>query len=304
VGVLKPRWTTGSFLLYTGGLTVLFAAGGSLSYLSSHYRDAAFLGWSLLVLAVLGALAWGLRREGRDVAAGIFALLSVVAFGVVVGALESWWGWLPKSPTPFGGFHAGRLLLVLLVLVASLAALRIFRSPFLVLVAVLAAWYLLTDAISGGGNWSAIVTAFVGVLFLLIGAALDRGPRRPYGFWLHVAAGLTIGGSALFFWHRGDGDWAVIAVVGLVFVALAAGAGRSSWAVLGAIGLLLAGAHFATEWARVGSFFFLGDTGTTSAPRGWVPGLVFAFVGFLLVLLGLIVGRGRRESENASLPPV
>jgi hypothetical protein len=234
------------------------------------------------------------------VAAGIFALLSVAAFGVVVGALESWWGWLPKSPSPFGGFHAGRLLLVLLVLAASLVALRIFRFPFLVLPAVASAWYLVTDAISDGGNWSAIVTALVGLVFLLTGAAVERGRRSPYGFWLHVAAGLAIGGGALFFWHRTDGDWATVCVIGLVFVAVAAGTGRSSWAVLGAIGLLVAGGHFAIAWSRAGSFFFLGSETPSSAPRGWVPGAVYAFVGFLLVLLGLIVERRRR----GALPPV
>ena len=299
--VLKPQWATASFLLYTGGLTVLFAAAVSLVYLADHYGDAAFLGWSLLVFAVLTAIAWRFLRAGARISAGIFALLSVVAFGVVVGALESWWGWLPSSTTAaFAGFHLGRLLLVLLVLLASLIAIAIFHFPFLVAPAVLTAWYLVTDAISNGGNWSALVTAFVGLVFLLIGAGLDRGLRRPYGFWLHVAAGLTIGGSALYFWHRSDGDWALVSVVALVFVAAAAGSGRSSWAVLGAIGLLLAGAHFAVEWTHVGSVFFIGTTPTVhrSVPRGWVPGLVFAFVGFLLVLLGLIVPRRR-----SGLPP-
>lgn len=301
--VLKPRWTTGSFLLYTGGFTVLFAAGASQGYLSASYGDAAFFGWSGLVLAVLAAIAWSFRRAGRWMAAGLYAFLSVVAFAVVVGALESWWGWLPKnSSSLFRGFHWGLVLLVLLVLVASLVAMRIFRYPLLALPAVVAAWYLVTDAISGGGNWSAVVTAFVGLVFLLIGAALDRGPRRPYGFWLHFGAGFTIGGSALYFWHHSDGDWAVIAVVAIVFVAVASGSGRSSWAVFAAVGLLLPGAHFAIEWTRV-SFFSLIGTPSSSAPRGWVPGLVFAFVGFLLVLLGLIVGRRRSENEYASLPP-
>ncbi|MEN3341018.1 MAG: hypothetical protein V7644_422 [Actinomycetota bacterium] len=290
--VPKPIWTTGSFLLYTGGLTVLGAAVASLSYLSGSYGDAAFLGWSALVFAVLAAAAWRFRRAGRWIAAGVFALLAVAAFGVVVGALETWWGWLPKHPTPFGGFHAGRLLLDLLVLAASLAAMRIFRFPFLALPAFSTAWYLVTDAVSGGGDWSAIVTIFVGVVFLLIGTSLDRGPRRPYGFWAHLAAGLTIGGSALFFWHSSDGDWALVCVTALVFVALAAGVGRSSWAFLGAAGLLLAGGHFAAQWGHVPLVFV--DPSDAGTSRGWVPGLVFAFVGFLLVLCGLIFERRRR----------
>jgi hypothetical protein len=292
VEVLKPQWTTASFLLYAGGLTVLAAAAVSLGYLSGHYQGAPFLGWSALVLAVLAALARGFRRADRWIPAGIFALLAVLALGVVVGALESWWGWLPKSTTPpFAGFHAGRLLIALVVLAASLAAMRIHGFPLLVLPACVTAWYLLTDAISGGGNWSAIVTIFAGVVFLSIGLSRDRGPRRPYGFWLHVAAGLSIGGSALFFWHRNDGDWALVCVTALVFVVLAVRTGRSSWAVLAAVGLVLAGGYFTTEWSRAPLSYFGESSG---APRGWVPGAVYAFVGFLLVILGLTVERRRR----------
>ena len=39
--VPKPRWTTASYLIYAGGLTVLGAALGALAYLSSQYGDAA-----------------------------------------------------------------------------------------------------------------------------------------------------------------------------------------------------------------------------------------------------------------------
>jgi hypothetical protein len=37
----KPVWTTSSFLVYAGGLTVLFAAIGALSYLSGQFGAAA-----------------------------------------------------------------------------------------------------------------------------------------------------------------------------------------------------------------------------------------------------------------------
>ena len=53
VGVLKPVWTTSSFLIYPGGLTVLGAALVALSYLAGQYGDVAYVGWALLVLVVL-----------------------------------------------------------------------------------------------------------------------------------------------------------------------------------------------------------------------------------------------------------
>jgi len=302
VEALKPRWTTASFLLYAGGFTVLFAAAASLTYLGATYSKAAFPTWSLLVFAVLGALAWIFRRADRWVAAGVFALLAVAAFGVVFASLERWWGWLPPEPTSLAGFHPGRLLLALVVLVASLGAIAIFWFPLLGLLACLAAWFLVTDAVSDGGDGAAIASLFVGVVLLLIGLALDRSPYRLYGFWPHVAAGVAIGTAALVFWHRTDGDWALIGIGAVVFVAVAAGAGRSSWAVLGAIGLLLAGGHFAEEWARPSLDFFDGEE-TSPSPRWWVPGSVYAFVGFLLVLLGLILDWRQRRAEARPLPP-
>jgi hypothetical protein len=74
-----------------------------------------------------------------------------------------------------------------------------------------------------------------------------------------------------------------------VYIAFARRSRRSSWAVLGSIGLVAAATHFSVEWARAG--FDLFGEGPT-ATRTWVPLVVFAFVGFLLVALGL----GRRES--------
>ena len=44
----KPVWTTSSFLLYAGGLTVLGAAVAALGYLSGQYGNAAYAGWAAL----------------------------------------------------------------------------------------------------------------------------------------------------------------------------------------------------------------------------------------------------------------
>jgi hypothetical protein len=286
----KPTWTSSSFLLYAGGLTVLVSAIYALSYLSDRYGDAAFVGWSALVMAVLALVAAGFRARGEWIAAGVFAVATVVSFGVFAGAVEAWWGWLPsREGGLFGGFHLGVLLLELLIVVAALVAIRVFRFPLLGAVAALVGWYFVTDVLSSGGNWSAVVTLLVGLVFLILGWRIDRGPRQPYGFWLHAVAGLIVGGSLIFFWHHGDLRWALIAVGGLVYVALARLSARSSWAVLGAVGFLLAGAHFAIEWSR-GTFGFFVD-GEGQSLRAWVPPAVFAFVGFLLVVLGLLARR-------------
>ena len=291
----KPVWRSGTFLLYAGGLTVLFAAGWALTYLGNTYGRAAFAGWAALVFLVLALVAASFRRAGNWIAGGVFAFATLIAWAVFAGAVESWWGWLPRHlRSVFAGFHVGLLLLELLILTAAVVVIALFRFPLLALVACAAAWFFVTDLVSSGGNWSAFITLFVGAGFLTGGLVLDHTRLRTYGFWLHVAGGLTGGGALLFFWHSGDARWSLLALAAVGFVALARVSGRSSWAVLGAAGLFLAATHFALEWTRVG-FLFLNESSGRARP--WVPAVVFAALGFLLVLLGLLLERRRRVPQ-------
>ena len=278
----KPRWSTAAYLLYAGGLIVLFAALGALAYLTTQYGDAAYAGWAALILVVLYGIAHAFKRQGRWVAAGIFAFASVIAWAAFVDALWTWFGWLHSSTATsgFAGFSVARLSLELLVLIAALDDLRRFRFPFIAAIAVFVGWLFVTDLISGGGNWSAVVTLFVGLTYFAAGSVSDK----PSAFWLHFAAGALIGGSLLYWWHSGDTSWSLISVASLVYVLVADRTHRASWAVFGTFGFLAAGTHFSAEWAS-GTISFSPQGINTF--RGWVPSLVFAFVGFLLVALGL-----------------
>ncbi len=316
--VAKPRWSTASYLVYAGAFVVLGVTAASLAYLSTGYGSGALAGWALLMFVVLLVLALALRRQGRQLAAGLFAFVAVDAFGLLTGTLWSWWGWFSdsssgsnlssaslggvtggpivgfassssSSSSPFSGFDLGTLSFELVILIAALAALRTFRHPLLVWGVLGTTWLLLTDVISNGGNWTAVVTLLIGLVYLAIGKSLDGGPRDPYGFWFHLMAGLLVGGTLLFWWHSGDFHWALICVGALVYVALAYGTRRSSWAVFGSVGLFAAAVHFSVEWVRAS--FSLSDGPSVGSIRVWVPLVVFAFHGFLLVTLGL----ARRE---------
>jgi hypothetical protein len=296
-------------LLYAGGFVVLAAAEQALTQLGRDYSDAAFVGWAALVFGVLAALALLFRRIGSWIAGGVFAFSAVVGWAVLVGALEKWFGWVPLGTSAFRGFHAGLLLVALLVLLGALVALRSFRFPLLVVPVAVASWYFVTDLISGGGNWSAVVTLLVGLALFFVALTVDAGPSRPYGFWLHVAAGVTVGGALLWFWHTSDTGWAFLAAAGIVYVGIAALVNRSSYAVLGAYGLYLAATHFADKWSHAATsildvlpFLFLtpfigfgsslgGET--VRGSRDWVTPVTFAFLGFLLLALGLLIERRR-----------
>ncbi len=290
----KPRWTVASYLIYAGGLTVLGAAVGALGYLSSQYGEGAFAGWALLILVVLYGIAMYFKRIDHWLTAGIFAFASVIAWAAFIGALWSWFGWLHGASTsgsPFAGFSVARLSLELLVLAAVVVDLRRFRFPFIASIGVFVGWAFITDFISGGGNWSAVVTLFVGLAYLMVGSVSDK----PSAFWFHFAAGALVGGSFLYWWHSGDTSWSLISVASLVYVLLADRTHRSSWAVFGTIGFFMAATHFSAEWAAGHLRLSLSPIGVGNF-RGWVPSLVFAFVGFLLVLLGLY-SRRRHPAE-------
>jgi hypothetical protein len=285
----KPVWTTSSFLLYAGGSTVLASALGALAYLSASYGAAAYAGWALLVLVVLTAVAHAFRARGRWIAAGVFAFASVLAWAGFVGSLWTWFGWLHASSS-FSHFSLARLSLELLVLAAAWDARRRFDFPFITAISVVVGWVFVIDLVSSGGTWTATVTLLVGLAYLLLGVVRSSASA----FWLHLAAGALVGGALLDWDHTTDADWALISVAALVYVALAYGTKRSSWAVYATVGLLAAGTHFTAEWSRSGFAAF--SPQSPSVPRMWVPFVVFAAVGFLLVVLGL---RGRERAADA-----
>src|SRR5919197_2407211 len=107
--VVRAGWSSASFLAYAGALIALVAAFFWLDVISDERSKGAFAGWSVLFFAV--ALAWAIapRKQGRRISAGLFAVVSVGMFAVMVGAFFDWFGWLHGGESPFRGFHWGVL---------------------------------------------------------------------------------------------------------------------------------------------------------------------------------------------------
>jgi hypothetical protein len=289
VRVVRAGWTSASFLVYAGVLLALVAAVAWQGLISSEHSQGAFAGWSALFVGVAGVIALGLRAQGRPLVGGLFAFVAVGLFAVMVGAFFDWWGWL-SNDDPLHGFHWGNLGVELLTLLAAFAALRVFHFPLLVAIAAGVGWYFVTDLVSSGGNWSAVVTLLVGIGLFFEGLALDGGDRRPYGFWVHVVAGLTFGGALLFWWHSSDAEWAGITIAGVVYILVGAAVRRSSYAVLGAFGLVLATGHYS-----LGETFGLGSL---SRPTTWAGPVAYLCLGLFLALLGMLLYRRSAEPET------
>jgi hypothetical protein len=307
---IKPIWTSATFLVYTGGLTVLLGAVIGLEYLSVTYSHAAEAGWALLMLVILYGIAHALRIRERPIAAGIFAFVSVIAWGAFIALLFEWWGWNGVNGS-FSHWSWSRLALWLLILVAAWDDRRRFGFPFIQLISAIVAWLFVIDLITAGGNFTAAVTFVVGLVYLVWGTIR----RIPSSFWLHFVGGLLIGGAILDWAHTTDGDYAVVSIFAFLFVLIAYATKRSSWAFLGTIGFFIATIHYivGSPTALVEGFFGLGsggscvttETGTTcssgSSISPWSPALAFGLLGFFLVLLGLI-GR-RTTAATLEAPP-
>ena len=277
----KPVWKTSSYLVYTGGLTVLFSAVAALSYLGGHYGSGALTGWGLLILVVLWAVAEVLRRRDRWVAAGIFAFASVIAWAAFVGLAWHWFGWL-DSLGSFSKFSFARLSLEFLILLAAWTDRRRWNFPFITLISAVVGWLFVIDLVSSGGAWTKVVTLFVGLAYFLAGSTRDN----PSSFWLHFVGGALIGGALLDWWHTTDTDWALISAASLLYVGIAYMTKRSSWAFYGTIGFLGATIHYLFGQASASLL-------STGSFAGWSPSVAFACFGFWLVLLGLAGRRGR-----------
>jgi hypothetical protein len=306
---IKPIWTSSSFLVYTGGLTVLLGGLLALGYLSGHYGEGGLAGWSLLVLVVLYAIAHAFRVRERRIAAGIFAFGSVIAWAVFIALLFTWWGWHGVTGA-LSHWSWSRLAFWLLVLAAAVDDRKRFGFPFIRLLSLFVAWLFLIDLFPSGRNWTAVVTLLVGLIYLATGRFL----KEPSSFWFHLMAGLLIGGPVLYWWHTSDAQWAIVTIVAFLFVGVAYATRRSSWAVLGTIGFFAATTHYVVGSPTALAEGALGGSGSctatasgtvcTSVPSavsGWSPALALGLLGFWLVLLGLA---GRRTRPSAPAPVV
>jgi hypothetical protein len=291
----KPIWTSSTFLVYTGGLTVLGGGLAALGYLSGHYGSGARAAWALLVLAVVYVLAHALRVRDRPIAAGIFAFVAVIAWGVFIALLFRWWGWNGVNGS-FKHWSWSRLVLWLLILASAWDDRRRFGFPFIRLISAVVGWLFVIDLITAGGNFTAAVTLLVGLAYLAWGTI----HRTPSSFWLHLVGGALIGGAIIYWCHTSDGDFAVVSIVAFLYVLLAYATRRSSWAVLGAIGFFAATVHYV-----VGSPTALAEQafgGRGSGISGWSPALAFGLLGFWFVLLGML-GRRRTAATLEPSPP-
>jgi hypothetical protein len=313
---VKPIWTTSSFLVYTGGLTVLFAAVLGLAYLSTQHGGFGRAAWAFLFLVILYGFAIALFLRGRMLAAGIFAFASVIAWGAFIAFLFTWFGFHGVTGS-LSHWSLARLVLWLLVLSAAWTDRFVFRFPFIAVIVAVVQWLFVIDlvrATPNHPNWMAIVSLLFGLMYLGVGV-VDGSPSA---FWFHLVGGLLVSGAILYWFHTSNFDYAVVSFVAFVYVGIAYATKRSSWAFLGTIGFFAATSHYliGSPTAIVQGIFGASQTCTSTGGLGplcvstgpqvspWAPALAFGLLGLWLVLLGLPARRHHDTQAAAPLAPV
>ena len=290
---LRPRWSSGSALVYIGGFVVLFATTSLLAILGDDHGNAALVGYGALATAVAVALALALHQADRAVAAGLLATLAVIFFAVFVGSLETWIGILDENASG-DDWQPGFLVVELLTIGAALVALQRFRAPLLVLPIALTFAIALIDL--GAPEYMAIIA---GLILVAVGHAVDRAGRQPYAMWLHLVGGASFGGGVLAF-VESDAGWIVVGLLSVAYVAGGYAFGRSSYAVLGAIGILATTTYFIQDGLAFVAFAIPVDIGD---PEGgtdpWQIALYYVFAGLLILALGLVGDRFARSHGDA-----
>lgn len=288
---VRPVWSSAGALVYGGGIVMLFATIGLLGVAEDDGGEWAFTGAALFACAAAFALAVVLQRGARAIAAGVAATLGVVFAGIATGAFLSAVGALEAD---VGDYQPATLVVWAVVIGSALAALARFRAPLPVLPAAVAFWLALTDLGSLGswGDAGEVLSVVAGLLLVADGIYVDRAGRRPYGFWLHAVGGLAAGGGLVVL--VGDDAWALTALIGLAFVAVAFVLGRSSYAVLGTLGVLIATTLFAVEPSSfvVGFVPYPAVPADGSSLEGWQVALAYLVTGLLLAGIG-VLGRVR-----------
>ena len=287
---LRPRWSSASALVYLGGFVILGATSVLLSILGEDHGDWALVGYSALAVVLALGIAQWLAQSGRAVAAGVIATLAVIFFAIFVGSIENAVGILDAE---LGDYQAGSLIVELATIAASLVALQRFRAPLLVLPITVTLWFALIDlgSLSSGDVLGEVLLVLVGLALIVAGIAVDRAGRQPYGLWLHVVGGLSLGGGVLSL-VEGDLAWAFVGLLALAYVGAAYLLARSSYAVLGTIGILLTTTYFTLNgFSVLGAFLPFGSGEIEKGLDPWQVALWFVAAGLVIVVLGLVEDR-------------
>jgi hypothetical protein len=302
----KPSFDGANVLLYLGSFVVLFSSYGLFAAVAASHGNGAAFGWSLLYLVALAALVVGFYAGAQPVSAGLLAFVFAAFTPVWMVTLERWDGYWHSGHGVLHTSVQGSWLLVELVTVAvSLLAVILTRFPLAGLVLAVSLWYTLVDNSTGiflnsssSNNAKAGVALIIGLLLMGVAVFLDETAYRLPSFWLHLIGLTSFAAGSVYVWHDTDSGWVGIILLSLLAIAVSAAIARAAYGVFGAVGLLYGAVHFVNEWVTSG---FHTSLNGASHSNDWKPWLLYALVGFGLMIVGLIAANSESWRKPGGL---
>lgn len=293
-------------LLWYAGALVVISAMGLFSTLAFSQMGGAALTATALIYAGLflaaGHHLWTvrqLRTPGGLLIAVAVAMTPLAVFGIQ-DAAGAWTEFgRPAAMHDFYTWIKGSFVFMeLATIAAALAALRVYRFPFIVFIMAVALWFLSMDVVpwitgSTFGNWeiSRKVSIWFGLGMLVSAVVIQMRQRNgDFAFWLYLFGVLTFWGAISFTSGGSALDKALYCALNVGFLIVAAVLSRRVFAVFGTIGIAM----------------YLGDL----AQKIFADSMLFPFalslIGIAIIALGLYYNRHRSAIEawvDARLPP-
>jgi len=255
----SPRFTFTNVLYYLGGMLAIGALSLFMTLGFERFGGVAIGFIALAYMIVAWALAQRFESRRLDVPTGIMAALFVVLVPLAVFGLQHALGlWPPGGHAEhYRDYHYyidwRWATLELVTLVAGVAMLYRYRTPFLVMPIAVTLWYMSMDFAmlllpAGTSPWSAGEWQFrkwfsvvFGLLMLALAFVVDVRSRlgRDYAFWLYLFGMLAFWGGLSALGSDLLSGKLVYLAINVVLVLVGALLVRRVFTVFGAIGIAI-----------------------------------------------------------------
>ena len=256
---LRPRFDLVHVLWYAGALIVI-GAMGLFTTLAFARLGGGVLALIALVYAVLltaaGRHLW--QREMR-IPGGLLIVAAVAMAPLFTYGVQDALGWWTHAePGNYRDFYiwikASWLPMELATIAAGVAALSVWRFPFLVAPIAFALWFMSMDLVPWvfGADWDSwdqrrIVSLWFGLAMLIVAWTVDVRAKGDFAFWLHLFGLAAFWGGLTLLDSQSELGKAFYCLVNLVLLLLALFLERRAYLVFGALGIAAYLCHLAGE---------------------------------------------------------
>jgi len=204
----RPKFDLAHVAYYSGALIVISAMGWFMNEAWERFG-----GGGIFLISAIYAICFALAgrtlwfQQNLKVPGGLLYTMAVCMTPLAIYGLERLTGiWPQGDPGKYQGYYiwvkGSWFLMEVGTIIASSAALRFIRFPFLTAPIAFSLWYMsmdLTPLLFGRSEFSwderLWVSLWFGLVVLLVAFLVDRRTREDYAFWLYLFGMLAFWGG-------------------------------------------------------------------------------------------------------------